>query len=332
MQDTQRSAAPCPVCDAECSGKPEFRYTAERAALHFCPPWRDSGRHERLLHVIRRMWPNGVVQVRHCDQCGFSFGDPFRGGDDAFYRILHEQMGYPAWRWDYDAALAQPSVRALQGGRVLDVGAGAGAFLSRLGEDWDTHAVESTEITRAVLEGKGIKIHESLDAPTLNALAGSFDLITLFQVLEHISDFYPVLRACRMLLKPGGVIVITVPDGDAMAEQERMTGCPDMPPNHIGRWSPNSLSLALRKSGLSPQHAVPEPPSWSKVRQHLYLKVIADAARPWSLAAQVYRVKRKAIRAPLLGAAGVLGGVGLLRYGTRLRRGGAFALAAVRDS
>lgn len=326
-------APSCPVCGAACDEPALFTYTVERAALHFCPPWRDRDRHERFLRCIGAVWPEGRTRILRCRRCGFSFGDPFVGGSEDFYRILHEQMGYPPWRWDYDVALASPLMARLAGGRVLDIGAGSGVFLQSLGPAWEKHAVESSELTRDVLARLDIPAHASLEAPALRALHGTFDFITLFQVLEHVAEFYPLLQSCRELLKPGGAIFITVPDGDAMAAQERMTGCPDMPPNHINRWSPSSLAYALRHSGLTPGEPVLEPPSWSKVGQHLYLTVLADAARPGSLAANIYRIRRKSVRAPLLRfGAGGLALLRLLRYGRRLRQGGAFALGATRDT
>ncbi len=277
------------------------------------------------------MWPEGATRIMQCRLCTFAFGDPFIGGNENFYRILHEQMGYPPWRWDYDVALAHPRIRSLAGGRALDIGAGSGVFLESLGSAWECHAVESSEITRGVLTRKGIPAHASLESPALQALRGSFDLITLFQVLEHVAEFYPLLRSCRDLLKPGGVLFITVPDGDDMAAQEHMTGCPDLPPNHINRWSPPSLALALRKSGLKPDIPLHEPPSWRKVSQNLHLAVLADAAQPGTLAALVYRIRWKSLRVSPLRLVGLLTLFRLLRHGNRLRQGGAFALAATRN-
>ncbi len=318
----------CPVCHAACHTPVRTIYTVERAALHYCPPWRDRDRHQQFLDCIGKMWPEGVVRIRVCDSCGFSFGDPFLGGNEEFYRILHGQMGYPPWRWDYDVALAHPLVKTLNNGRALDIGAGSGNFLEKLGSGWEKHSVESSEVTRGVLAKKGIPAHASLDDPELLKLRGTFDLITMFQVLEHVAEFYPLLDNVRKLLKPGGILFITVPDGDAMVEQERITGCPDVPPNHINRWSPESLALALEKTGLRATAPTYEPPAWSKVSQHLYLTVIADAASPTSLAAQIYRIRQKSIRAPLLRIAGAIAAFRLVKYGSRLRNGGAFALAA----
>ena len=85
-----------------------------------------------------------------CRECGFGFGFPFVGGDEEFYSILHEQRGYPDWRWDYDVALSHALSR-YAGGKILDVGAGVGKFLRRLGPAWDRYAVEASDLNRADL-------------------------------------------------------------------------------------------------------------------------------------------------------------------------------------
>ena len=81
--------------------------------------------------------------------------------------------------------------------------------------------------------------------------AGTFQAVVLFQVLEHISQFKEVLDSSHKLLQKGGRITLTVPDVEAMIRQEKLTGCADMPPNHICKWSQKSLIQALRKAGLN---------------------------------------------------------------------------------
>ena len=95
----------CPACSAACADPPLFRYTAEQAAAHFCPPVREPDRNARLRRCVERLWGGDDCEVLRCRECGFGFGRPFVGGDEEFYSILHEQAGYPAWRWDYDVAL-----------------------------------------------------------------------------------------------------------------------------------------------------------------------------------------------------------------------------------
>jgi len=262
----------------------------------------------------------------HCPECEFAFGYPFVGGDEAFYQILHEQKGYPAWRWDYDIAI-RDALNPIGGGRVLDVGAGVGMFLQKLPSTWQRFAVESSEITRDALRQKDIHVFQDLSSATSTA-TGTFQVITLFQVLEHISEFKMVLEQCRSLLVSGGCIVITVPDGEAMIRQEKLTGCPDMPPNHIGKWTEKSLTLALRNAGFIAEPAIFEPSSLRNLRGALHLKVMADATHPDSLAAQIYRISHKPLRSLLLAGAGAASLPKLLPNVHQLVRGGAFAMVA----
>jgi len=319
--------AHCPVCASPCPGPALYRYTVEQAAAHFCPTTRDADRNRRLQNCIRALWQGNECEVVQCNECGFSFGHPFVGGDEEFYGILHEQKDYPGWRWDYDVAITE-AVSKFEGGRVLDIGAGVGMFLLRLGSGWECYAVEGSDTTRLDLESAGIKVFRDLsEGAQLNA--GTFQVVTLFQVLEHIAEFALVLKLCRKLLAPGGRLVITVPDGMAMIRQERVTGCHDMPPNHINKWTPDSLARVLTRSGFECSQPIYEPSSWRSLKANLHMRVGADATNQDSLAAQVYRIRSRPLR---IAALSVLGGSALLRmlpYGRQLRFGGAFAMVGV---
>lgn len=318
----------CPVCQAVCADPPLYRYTAERAASHFCPETRDADRYRRLVKSINKLWQGEDCVVVRCGECGFAFGHPFVGGDEEFYSILHEQAGYPNWRWDYDIAIER-AVSCWERGNVLDIGAGSGMFLRRMPEGWQRFAVESSETMRRPLEEHGIQVFRDL-AAAARERAGTFQVITLFQVLEHIAEFRETLQYCRRLLCTGGRLVVTVPDGDAMIRQERLTGCADMPPNHINKWTPDSLARVLREIGLEPEGVTPEPSSWRNLQGALYLRVIADAAEnPRSLSAHAYKIKSKRLRAPVLTFLGPLALLRLLPYANQLRHGGAFATVGV---
>ena len=323
------SAHSCPVCTSACEQAPLYRYTATQAAAHFCPPTRDADRFTRLVNCISRLWDGNECVVVRCENCGFAFGQPFVSGDEEFYRILHEQKDYPAWRWDYDVAIAE-AVAEFEGGKILDVGAGVGMFLRGLGSSWECYAVEGSEVTRRELEALGIKVFRDLSDAAKNH-AGTLQVVTLFQVLEHIAEFDWVLKLCHKLLAPGGRLVVTVPDGDAMIRQEKLTGCHDMPPNHINKWTPDSLSRVLRRTGFDCSQPIYEPASWTNLKANLHLRVIADAANHNSLAAQAYRVRIKPLR---IAALSLLGGPALLRmlpYGRQLRLGGAFGIVGTAE-
>ncbi|NJK52376.1 MAG: class I SAM-dependent methyltransferase [Leptolyngbyaceae cyanobacterium SU_3_3] len=316
----------CPVCNTTCTDRPLYHYTATDAATYFCPPTRNLDRHQRLEATIRKLWQGNDCHILRCQNCGFGFGYPFVGGDEEFYSILHEQHGYPGWRWDYDIAL-QKAVQIKGKGRILDIGAGTGQFLNSLGSEWDCYAIEGSETTRQKLKQSGIQVFPEL-ATAVQTKAKTFSIITLFQVLEHIADFQQILSQCHELLEPGGIIVVTVPNFETLVIQEAVTGCPDMPPNHINKWTEKSLTHALQDSGFTPEPALFEPRSWKRVPYMMQLKVMSDATRSRSLSAQIYRVQNAKIRRVLLSLLGISALVQMSPHFGKLNRGAVLCVVA----
>lgn len=299
----------CPLCDAGVRSPAIHRYSVDQAAAHFCPPSRNAERYERLRQVVRRLWGGDTSEVYVCEHCGFGFGWPHVGGDDEYYGILHEQAGYPADRWEYGLTAAHLSQRFPGGGSILDIGTGDGSFLKKLGSTWRTCATEGSDTTRRQLRASGIECFDD----TAHAIAmapGAFQAVTMFQVLEHVAAFRVLLRDCFGLLQPGGVIAISVPLAAAMFAQERLTGCQDMTPNHINKWSPESLALALRKAGFSPEPAAIEPGGIGAALYRVGLMTRAQAAaNPASLAATAYRIQQRPVR---LGFLTLISGLNLI--------------------
>lgn len=313
-----------------CTEPPLYRYTVSEAAAHFCPPTRNLDRNQRLQAAIRKLWHQEACEIYRCPHCGFAFGYPYIGGDEDYYAILHEQKGYPAWRWDYDFAVREALAPA-GGGKVLDIGAGVGLFLRRLPANWQRFAIEPSDSNRSDLELQKIQVIRDLPSAAL-AHEGTFQVVTMFQVLEHISEFKSVLDNCHQLLVPQGRIVITVPDGDAMIRQEKLTGCADMPPNHINKWTPGSLKLALEDSGFDVLTTVFEPPRLKCLLGSIYMRVLVDAQKPNSMAARVYAIQDKRIRVYFVACLMVMALFRMLPNTIQLMQGGAFGMVAqVRD-
>ena len=329
QEDISQTQVNCPVCGSGCAGPPSARYSISEAAAHFCPPERDRNRYTRLAECIARLWNHHDCIVLHCPECGFGFGVPFKSGDEEFYAILHEQHGYPAWRWDYDIAV-RAAIDGCKGGRILDVGAGTGNFLTHLPRTWALHAIEGSDTTRSKLRSKGIIVFESMQAAK-DSVGGTLDVVTVFQVLEHIAEFREMLSDCRSLLKPGGMLIVSVPEAGAMLLQEKITGCADMPPNHINKWTPKSLSIALTDAGFGPGNVSFEPASFQSIRGAIHLRILADRSEPSSFASRIYRFQNKTVRAVLLALLAIPTFFKLLPHLSRLCRKTAFAMVAVAD-
>jgi len=295
-------------------------YSIEETAAHFCPPTRDADRYRRLTLSLKSLWKQDECLLVKCSACGFAFGFPHIGGDELFYGILHEQYGYPGWRAEYDMAI-NDVLKNYNSGLILDIGAGTGNFLRSLNKEWECYAVEGSETTRDILKAHGIQTYPDLDT-LADDKTGLFTAITIFQVLEHIADFDSILGKCARLLKQGGDIVISVPDGNDMIKQEELLHCPDYPPNHINKWTKESLSEVLSKHGFKVTQCLKSPDSLHELKSALHVKLLGNAAqKPLSLAARVYSIKSKKMRIPLLSALAVIEAVRLLSHLKQLRKG-----------
>lgn len=94
-------------------------------------------------------------------------------------------------------------------GSLLDIGAGTGEFLKLIKEyNWKVQGVEPNEKARSFASIKDLKLNESIDE-----LAGNtFDVVTLWHVLEHLPDLENTIAKIEAFVKPGGVLIIAVPN------------------------------------------------------------------------------------------------------------------------
>ena len=94
-------------------------------------------------------------------------------------------------------------------GKILDVGAGTGDFLSVAKKDgWQITGIEPNDKAKATAISKGITFAHNLDSLEDN----SFDAITMWHVLEHVPDVEKQIIDLKRLLKPNGTIFIAVPN------------------------------------------------------------------------------------------------------------------------
>ncbi len=211
--------------------------------------------------------PGVSWEVWRCSACGYGWTLPWIGPDrigdyypPAYLGDARKMIqGYLAgtlqktrsWRKMADRAKFVDGL--VGGGRILDVGCSTGDFLLTLdSKKWDRHGVEYiADVVRLV----------QASLTELNIFAGdihlpdlpprSFDLITFWHVLEHLYETPRVLARARELLKPGGWIVIDVPNfASYQAEWFRDHWYAFDVPRHLHHFSPRSLEILLQEQGM----------------------------------------------------------------------------------
>lgn len=150
------------------------------------------------------------------------------------------------------------SATRLRKGELLDIGAGAGAFVGYMREQgWDVTGLEPDDTARAVARtDHGVEL---LGMDQLFTLAPeSFDAITLWHVLEHVHDLHPYIERLKTLLRRHGRIFIAVPNYtsyDARHYRE-MWAAYDVP-RHLYHFSPEAMERLLSQHGLQLQFSAP---------------------------------------------------------------------------
>ena len=94
--------------------------------------------------------------------------------------------------------------------RVLDVGCGTGTMLRHLARYGVVEGVDADEEAVRFCRERGLEHVQRADVP-LPFEEGAFDLITMLDVLEHVDDDTGMLADLHRVLRPGGVLLITVP-------------------------------------------------------------------------------------------------------------------------
>lgn len=272
----------------------------------------------------------GTYAIVTCSQCGLGMTSPFpsseellRNNTDTYQveqRIQIYRSRQPLFERRYRQYIER--IKCYQdGGHLLDVGSNIGLFL-KVARD-EGFAVTGVELNRdCAAYGKehfGLEIHsETLEL--INFPAESFEVVTLFDVLEHVPDLHLFLQEVRRVLKPGGLLVVQSPNlGSLMATVTRSQWGWLTPPDHLYHFTPSTLERLLRDTGFT----VAQSRTWEPARE--FTQNILGAHKSRSLAVKL-----------LFGLNKITGLVVLLvsmvqRYWWRNMRGGLLETYAIKS-
>jgi len=138
-----------------------------------------------------------------------------------------------------------------QGTRVLDLGCGTGEFLAELskkgcdvfGLDFDRDAVKIAGQRFGLKNVYAMSFEEFFKKQDLP----KFDMITFFEVIEHLPDPLTFISEVKKLLKPSGKVVLSTPCRERMLANLNSW---DFPPHHLTRWNKEAILKVFSISGL----------------------------------------------------------------------------------
>lgn len=164
--------------------------------------------------------------------------------------IPRDRSWVPSLRYLMRRARILPLLGPGHGLRALEVGCGAGTLLIELRDrGYACTGLESSgealAVARNIVRGSGRDVEIVSRPPAWN---GSFDLVTAFDVLEHIDDDAGALRRWTQWLAPGGRMILSVP-----AHPSRW-GSGDVWAGHFRRYTRQALVTLAEASGLRVEH------------------------------------------------------------------------------
>jgi 2-polyprenyl-3-methyl-5-hydroxy-6-metoxy-1,4-benzoquinol methylase len=133
-------------------------------------------------------------------------------------------------------------------GRILDIGAGTGDFLSVAKQNgWQTIGVEPSEKAKTIAKNKGVAFVEKIAALENH----SFDVITMWHVLEHVPNLEEQITELKRLLKPNGTLIVAVPNFKSFDAKHYGTfwAAYDVP-IHFWHFSKTAIKMLFEKQGM----------------------------------------------------------------------------------
>jgi SAM-dependent methyltransferase len=225
------------------------------AAVLKCPVCKSTG-----VGETRKVCHSGYTDLDYtlwyCSGCGVRFWTPLVHPLAGYYES--EQNDFYAQFHD-GTRLRDPRIErflerfsGMRGERVLDVGCSDGALMARLAalgnEVWGID-IDSKGIAAARRRGLANALHSTVeDFVTRAGREGlSFTCVTLFDVLEHLTDPVATLASLRGLLRDGAQLVVTVPNRERLFADGVSA---DFPPHHFFRFDHQSIRCCVERAGF----------------------------------------------------------------------------------
>lgn len=203
----------------------------------------------------------GEYEVWFCPACGLGRTEPFLTEQEltGIYSSTYRESDSTRFFSPIEKALRVLRTErckridryAGKKGKILDVGCGRGDFLLLMKErGWLCTGIELDK--RVEAHGKRIGLDLRFGAIHEQKFPdGYFDAITLWHVFEHLRDPQAAIREFRRILKPGGLLMIAVPNAGSL--QARLTGGGWFhldPPFHLYHYSLKNIGMLLEKNGF----------------------------------------------------------------------------------
>ena len=236
-----------------------------------------SNSHVKLINVFKKndivnMYLNGLnidvspyfenideVKLYKCLETDYCFYYPHGlAGDGHFYSQLQTfSWYYMRWKWEHE----QAAKLVTDGMSILEIGCAEGDFLTEI-RNRNLVTVTGLELNKsAVVKAteKNLNVIEEFVEDHSKNNESMYDIVCSFEVLEHIEHVKDFIESSIRCLKPGGKMIIAVPNNDSFIKYGYQSNYLNMPPHHSGLWSESSLKNLAKYFDIKFDYVVHEP-------------------------------------------------------------------------
>ena len=185
---------------------------------------------------VKRFFEKESLDLFKCNNCSLKFYWPQVAGDGKFYDDLQHYRNYYL---DTKAEYIEAAKYINSSDQVLEIGCGEGLFnnfincRSYTGLEFSDAAIKKAADRKLHVLKQKIEEHSLLHKE-------KYDIVCSFQVLEHIEDPEKFIKLSVICLKPGGKLIIAVPNEDSFINKA-VNFYLNMPPHHTTRWTNETL-------------------------------------------------------------------------------------------
>lgn len=192
-----------------------------------------------------------TAAIYQCNQCGFK-QCPDLSDVISYYETMQDtqyEEGRKQRLLQEKKVMAQIK-RIKSSGKLLDIGAGSGILLeAALALGFDAEGVEPSRWLHEKAVKLDLPVHLGV-FPQKNALKGPYDIVTLIDVIEHVSNPVELIKEIKKVLKPNGILVVVTPDVDSYMARLLKYKWWHFRIAHIGYFNKQTLNLTLHNAGF----------------------------------------------------------------------------------
>ena len=200
-----------------------------------------------------RTWPATWL---HCRPCQLTYLDVLPSAEalEEYYRGYYDRplLEIPTSITDRLCQIVQSLNPYRTGpGRIVDFGFGEGLLLMQAGaQGWDCAGTELDDVCIARGRENGWMVAKGNEWRDI--FQDPFDVAVIFETIEHVPDHHELLSAAHTLLRPGGALILTTPNGRSLNGRMLGSGWSVMSaPEHLTLWSTKSLCRTVEGHGFS---------------------------------------------------------------------------------